>query len=451
MNYDVADEPSRAVMSGVWSDQHLSWGRIPSARQFAVLLDAPLQFPREVPESLSLLARGFGRSYGDSCLNANNAILLTTFLNHFIAWDPATGILRAEAGTSLGDVLRLVVPQGWFLPVVPGTEFVTLGGAVANDVHGKNHHRTGTFGACVTQLELLRSDGERVLCSRDTNADLFRATIGGLGLTGLVSWVELRLNAVAGPWMTSETIRFSSIDEFVEINDASERDYEYTAAWLDSCDSLGRGHYVRGNHAPATAAAGAIGSARGIELPFECPGSTVNSITVKLFNELYYRAQLHKRSRAVVQHYKPFLFPLDAVHHWNRVYGTRGFYQYQCIVPKSADARAIKALVHTAAASGLGSFLSVLKTFGEHAPEGLLSFARPGFTLAIDIANRGSDTLALLNQLDLIVERAGGALYPGKDGRMSPRAFQASFPTSQEFARWIDPRFSSSFWRRVTA
>lgn len=444
------------ALPGIWSEQHLSWGRIPAARQFAVLLDGPPQFPRDIPDHLSLLARGLGRSYGDSGLNADNAILLTEQLNHFIAWDRATGLLRAEAGTSLREILTLVVAQGWFLPVSPGTEYVTLGGAVANDVHGKNHHRSGTFGAYVTQLELLRSDGERVLCSRDANPDLFRATVGGLGLTGLITWVELRLKAIPGPWIASETIRFSSLDEFVEINDASEPGHEYTVAWLDSRDARGRGHYIRGNHTASATAAGSSGGvsdreARRIGLPFDCPSTTVNPVSVKVFNALYYRRQLRKQSAEVLRHYKPFFFPLDAIGGWNRVYGARGFFQYQCVVPRTDGARAIKALVQEIAASGQGSFLAVLKTFGDHAPEGMLSFPRPGFTLALDIANRGAETLALLDRLDVQVEAAGGALYPGKDGRMSPRAFQASFPKWREFGHWVDPRFSSSFWRRVTS
>jgi FAD/FMN-containing dehydrogenase len=422
---------------------------LPRVRQFAVPLDVVPTSPPELPNGLSMLPQGLARSYGDSCINADNAILLTERLKCFIEWNRSTGMLRAESGTTLGDILQLVAPQGWFLPVSPGTQFVTLGGAVANDIHGKNHHRAGSFGRYVTQFELLRSSGERLQCSRESHAELFRATIGGLGLTGLITWVEIQLKPIASLGMQVETIPFSTLDECLEINAASERDFEYTVAWIDSLDSNGRGHYIRGNHA-ADSRERPTPSLDGIAVPFECPNALLNAWTVKAFNTFYYR-RVPLRGRQALVHYQPFFYPLDRVHHWNRLYGRRGFYQYQCVVPATDNALAMKEILRTVAGSNQGSCLTVLKMFGNHAPEGLLSFPRAGATLAVDIPNVGNRTRDLLDRLDELVVDAGGAIYPGKDSRMGRRAFEASFPRWREFAASIDPRFSSSFWRRVTS
>jgi FAD/FMN-containing dehydrogenase len=387
-----------------------------------------------------------GRSYGDSCLNDGGALLDVAGLDRFIAWDESQALLRCEAGVTLADILALVVPRGWFVPVLPGTQWVSVGGAIANDIHGKNHHRAGTFGTHVTCLELLRSSGERVLCSPERNPELFGATVGGLGLTGLILWAEIRLKRVPGAAVATERIRFSGLDEFVQLS-ASDQDYEYTVAWIDCLaagDRLVRGLFLRGDHAPgARTAAG-----RRLRVPAGLPAGFINRATLAAFNALYYRSQLRSTRRKTMD-YQPFFFPLDGISDWNRLYGGRGLLQYQCVIPDSADGALANVLRHVAQSREVPS-LAVLKRFGARKSPGMLSFPRPGTTLAIDFANRGTSTLALLDRLDGVVMEAGGAVYPAKDARMSGASFRRFFPEWQTFSRHVDPKFSSSFWRRVT-
>lgn len=399
-----------------------------------------------------MLPYGNGRSYGDSCLNDNGLLLAMRGLDRFIDFDPASGVLRCEAGVLLAEILALAVPQGWFLPVTPGTRFVTIGGAIANDVHGKNHHRAGTFGRHVRRFELLRSDGVRRLCTPDDNADWFGATIGGLGLTGVIVWAELALKRIASPMIDLETIRFDRLQEFFELSRASDRDYEYTVAWIDCLArgrSLGRGLFMRANHAPALRYNGTAKPARRRHMPVTPPVSLVNRATLRPFNSLYFHRQ-RGRHRRTVAHYEGFFYPLDAILAWNRMYGASGFMQYQCVVPPAAGEDATREILARIAASGTGSFLSVLKLFGDIASPGWLSFPRPGVTLALDFPNRGAPTLRLLDALDEVVATAGGAVYPAKDARMSAHSFQCYFPDWQRLLPYVDPRFSSSLWRRVT-
>jgi FAD/FMN-containing dehydrogenase len=432
-----------------------SWGGYPVARSQLTLQpawrDEPLPLPRD---RRTVLPRGLGRSYGDSCLNEGNALLLTRSLNRFIAFDREQGLLRCEAGVSLAEILRLIVPQGWFLPVTPGTKFITVGGAIANDIHGKNHHAAGNFGNHVTRFELLRSDGSRRVCSRTENTDWFRATIGGLGLTGLITWAEFRLQPVANAAIAQETVKYRDLEEFFRLSEESTRDYAYTVAWIDCLArgrDLGRGLFTRGNHAPAQADAPLhLREPAPLSVPMYAPNFTLNSLTVRAFNFAYYGKQQTRVKRAIT-HYDPFFYPLDAIHHWNRVYGRRGFLQYQCVVPYKQDGGAVmRKLLETISDARAGTFLVVLKTFGDKPGEGMLSFPRPGVTLALDFPNQGSNIFRLLNRLDEITGQAGGLVYPAKDARMSPTSFAAFYPQYREFARYVDPRFSSSFWRRVT-
>jgi L-gulonolactone oxidase len=399
---------------------------------------------------LKLLGIGLRRSYGDSGLNPDGAVVDMTGLDRAIAFDPETRLLRAEAGMSLDAVLRLLVPRGFFLPVTPGTRFVTLGGAVANDVHGKNHHRTGTFGGWVRRLGLLRSDGREIELGPDDCTDLFAATIGGLGLTGLIAWVEIEMMPIASVMIEIETIPFGGLDEFFALAAESDEAFDYTVAWVDclaSGDGLGRGIFSRARHAivgPLTSPP----IRRRSSLPIDVPGFVLNPATVKAFNALYYANGRRKAGQATVP-YDPFFYPLDAMGAWNRMYGRRGLYQYQSVVPPGADRDATQAMLQAIAASGEGSFLAVLKTFGDKPSPGMLSFPRPGTTLALDFPNRGASTLALLDRLDAIVREAGGRLYPAKDGRISAAMFRAGYPNWSDFARHVDPAFSSHFWRRV--
>lgn len=425
-----------------------SWGRFPKTDQAVV----PLHWREEalaLPGEGSLLPHGMGRSYGDSCLNDGGTVLATRGLSRLIAFDPDTGVLRCEAGVTLAEILELFVPRGWFLPVTPGTKYVTVGGAVANDIHGKNHYADGTFGRFVRAFELLRSDGSRRVCTPDQHGDLFRATIGGLGLTGLLTWVELELRRVDSPHILQETIRLRNLDDFFRVNEESERDWLYTVAWIDCLARgrrLGRGLYMRGNHAAADPRRPprASGGPR-LSVPFDAPGFLLGSWSVKAFNALYYRRQLRRQKRATVP-YEPFFYPLDSIGRWNRIYGKRGLLQWQCVVP---DPDTVVDLLEMVSRAKEGSFLVVLKTFGSVPSPGMLSFPRPGITLALDFPNKGPRTFSLLQRLDERILAAGGALYPAKDARMAPALFEASFPNWREFVPHVDPRFSSSFWRRV--
>jgi FAD/FMN-containing dehydrogenase len=428
-----------------------SWGRYPSAAPADVF---PVVWRSDVPpfERLpgSVLPYACGRSYGDSCLNDGGLLLDVRRLDRLIAFDAEAGLLRCETGVTLAEILALVVPHGWFLPVVPGTRWVSVGGAIANDIHGKNHHRAGTFGAHVTRLELLRSSGERIVCVPDEA--LFQATIGGLGLTGLVTWAEIRLTRIAGPGIAMERIRFPGLDAFFELA-AEDHAFEYTVAWVDCLargSRLGRGIYMRGDHAPFDGPAPSpLGAAR-LTVPVDAPAGLLNRVTLALFNEAYYRGQLAGRRRSVVP-YAPFFFPLDGVGDWTRLYGPQGFVQYQCVVPGAPDAGPIRTIFERIARSGEPASLGVLKRFGAARSPGMLSFPREGTTLAVDFAVRGDRPFALLDDLDAIVREAGGAVYPAKDARMSPESFRAFFPQLDRFRPHQDPKFSSSFWRRVHA
>lgn len=430
--------------------QYSSWGRYPPSNPAAVFL-------RHWQDELlpggdtALLPYGNGRSYGDSCLNNGEALLDMRGLNRILSFDRCTGILRCEAGVLLADILRLVVPMGWFLPVTPGTRFVTVGGAIANDVHGKNHHRTGTFGKHILRLALQRSDLGTVMCSPEATTELFNATIGGLGLTGAILWAELRLRPIANAGVDSETIRFANLDAFFALSSESDKDYEYTVAWIDCLahgKSLGRGLFMRGNHA-APQPTHPSSPKKKHSFPLELPFPLVNTLSLRAFNALYYRKQ-PGRVRRTVTHYEPFFYPLDGILHWNRMYGRRGFFQFQCVVPPHSAKETIRELLQAIAAARSGSFLAVLKVFGDKPSPGLLSFPRPGATLALDFPNQGQRTLDLLSNLGTMVAAAGGALYPAKDACMSGEHFQSYFPRWPEFKKHVDPRFSSSFWRRVT-
>jgi FAD/FMN-containing dehydrogenase len=427
-----------------------SWGRWPRHEQRLIALTNRFD---ALPDSQPMLPFGNGRSYGDVCLNGGGTLLLTRGLDRFISFDPVSGVLECEGGVLLSEIIELTLPDGWFPAVTPGTALITVGGAIANDVHGKNHHRVGSFGHHVIEFELRRSDGQLLRCSRDCNPEWFCATIGGLGLTGLIRTARLQLRRVPGAWIAGDSQRFPSLDAFFELAENSDAEYEYTVAWLDCASAgskLGRGIFMRGNHVQHDGAARATKPSR--SLPFTPPISPINGYSVRLFNELYFRRPA-AQSSMTRWHYQPFLFPLDGLLQWNRIYGPRGFFQYQCVLPGSVsdETSALQEMLRRIARSGLGSFLAVLKRFGLKPSLGLLSFPRAGATLALDFPNRGDATLQLLEDLDSITRAAGGAVYPAKDARMSASSFQHYFPQWQQLRPFVDPGFSSSFWRRVNA
>ena len=412
-------------------------------------MDSPSS-PLPLPDGgRSILPFGLGRSYGDSCINDNNAIIETSRLSCFISFDSQRGVVRAESGVSLATILEVFVPRGWFLPVTPGTKFVTLGGAIANDIHGKNHHKAGTFGKHVLSFGLLRSDGSHLTCSPSENTPLYNATIGGLGLTGLITWVDLQLIPIQSPYLDTRTTKFRNLDEFFDISAESDVLFDYSVSWVD-CTSegqhLGRGLFMAGNFSQRSKSRSA--SKLSIPFPCEAPSWLLNSLFMRSFNTLYYNKQL-SRSVDALTHYEPFFYPLDAILNWNRMYGKRGFFQYQLVVPFDRDRSVIKEVFKRITRSKRASFLAVLKTFGAVESPGVLSFPAQGVTLALDFPNDGKPTLALMDELDSIVREAKGRVYAAKDARMSPEMFKLSYPRLEEFKAFIDPRFSSSLWRRV--
>ncbi|MCV6590707.1 MAG: FAD-binding oxidoreductase [Marinobacterium sp.] len=426
-----------------------SWNRLPRITPDTVqALSAP-SLPDQA--TLPFCIYGNGRSYGDVCLSDQGTLLHTRTLDRFIHFDRHQGILRCQSGVTLEEILQLIVPHGWFLPSTPGTRYATVGGCLANDVHGKNHHEAGSFGHHVTAFELIKSDGEALVCSPDDNHEYFYATIGGLGLTGLISWVEIQLMSIQNSWMWVEAQRFGNLDEFWYLNEKAEQNWPYTVAWIDCLarnNARGRGILLTGQHA---ASQPQLPRYRELPLtvPVTPPFSLINNLSLRSFNNVYYRQPL--KAQGSLCHYSPYFYPLDAIQNWNRIYGHKGFYQYQCVLPPAVAPEATSELLKAIAASGQGSFLAVLKTFGQKPSRGLLSFPRPGATLALDFPNRGERTLKLFETLDAIVMAAEGALYPAKDARMPAELFRAGYPDWEKFCNFVDPAFSSHFWRRMTA
>jgi FAD/FMN-containing dehydrogenase len=424
-----------------------SWGRLSREAHTVRHLAHRHRLPQQLASEAPGLAYGMGRSYGDVCLNPGGTLWKTTGLDRFIAFDEATGRLTCEAGVLLRDIQRLMVPRGWILPVTPGTQMVTVGGAIANDVHGKNHHRLGSFGDSVCALRLVRTDGQVIDCGPDHEPGWFAATVGGLGLTGVIAEAEIQLRRIPGPWLDTESVPYRNLDEFFELADSSEAGWEHTVSWIDCMNSQGgRGIFMRGNPVD-------IGERRPPRphqrtLPFTPPFSLVNRLSLKPFNFCYYHLNRLKAGKAIV-HYEPFSYPLDNLLEWNRMYGPKGFYQYQSVVPREQGKEAIAAMLKAIADSGEGSFLAVLKTFGQRPSLGLLSFPRPGVTLALDFPNRGNRTHRLFERLDAIVREAGGRLYPAKDARMPRDLFESGYPRLPEFLSYRDPGISSALSRRL--
>jgi FAD/FMN-containing dehydrogenase len=434
-------------------EEYLSWGRYPQVKQNSQEIfwrSDSLPKPKKIE---NFLPYGMGRSYGDVCLNANGTLLSTRSMARFIAFDKENGVICCDAGVCLKDLLQFIVPHGWFVQVTPGTKYVTIGGMIANDIHGKNHHRVGTFGCHVNCFELVRSDGSRLQCSPNQNSELFFATIGGLGLTGLITWAEIKLKKIHGPYIDTESVRFEDLTEFFELSRDSDNAWEYTVAWIDSLatgNRLGRGLFMRGNHSSTPCPEKLPPIKQNMTIPFDAPSNLLNKYSIKLFNYAYYRKQFSKITHKP-QYFDKYFYPLDGIGRWNRLYGKKGLLQYQCVVPINTGKEVISEILKECSRIGQGSFLSVLKIFGNIASPGLLSFPREGVTLALDFPNRGTETFLLLDTLDKIVSEVGGAVYPAKDARMTSASFKNYYPAWKEFEKYIDPHFSSSFWRRVTS
>ncbi len=428
-----------------------SWGRYPNHPAKVVPLHWQSEYPA-ITEGMhdGVLPVGMGRSYGDVCLLKDGNLILTTGMNRLLDFDPETGVLTAEAGITLAQILDFCVPLGWFLPVTPGTKYVTLGGAIANDIHGKNHHSAATFGVHVPCFELVRSDGSRRLCSRTENPDFYAATIGGLGLTGLITWAQLKLRPIVSRKIDYEGIQFHGIDEFLDLTKQAEH-IEYTVSWVD-CVSTGknfaRGIFMQGEHSTKPDSLTRSPEPK-LVFPVEAPGFALNSMSVSLFNTAFFHKQIHKRVTAL-QDYEPFFYPLDKVLRWNRMYGKGGLLQFQYVIPWDHAYEGTIAVLKEVAKSGLASFLAVLKAFGDRPSPGMMSFPKPGITLALDFPIKPEKSFALFRRLADMTREFGGRLYPAKDAAMTAAQFQAFYPQWQTFARYRDPQITSSFWERVT-
>lgn len=432
------------------------WGRYPSidAKSFTFNGEADLRARLEAISSGSAIARGLGRSYGDSSLSEN--LLSTGRLNRFISFDDATGELVCESGVSLSEILDVFVPRGWFLPVTPGTRFVTVGGAIASDVHGKNHHNAGSFNNHVTWIDLLLADGSVIRCSASESPELFLATCAGYGLTGVILRAAVRLKKVETAYIRERTIKTKNLDEVLDSFD-EEAGWTYSVGWIDCLargKNLGRSVLMLGEHATKADLKESMEPLRlkrnrELAVPFEFPGFFLNTLTVRAFNGVYY-GKTSSRERIV--RYEPFFYPLDGVHNWSRIYGKRGFVQYQLVLPKASGKEGLKKILERTASKGFGSFLAVLKLFGkEDAP--YLSFAKEGYTLALDFPIT-PPLFGELDDLDSIVMDYGGRLYPTKDSRMKKEMFRAGYPQRDKFMEIrsaVDPhrRFESLQSRRL--
>jgi decaprenylphospho-beta-D-ribofuranose 2-oxidase len=408
------------------------WGRVPVPGR---------EVRSEDLEALTrdaVLCRGLGRSYGDSSLPppGEPVVAGTPLADRILSFDPATGVLRAEAGFSLYDLNRVFWPRGLCAPVAPGTQFITLGGMVAADVHGKNHHRDGCFGRHVLSLRMRVADGRLVECSSAQECDLFRATLGGMGLTGHILEVECRLMPIPSPWIWRESERIADIDRFIEaLKEAGPR-WPYTMGWIDCLSrgrGMGRGILSRGRwaeraEAPPRPPRPLIRPA----IPFVLPGWVISRASVRAFNSVYYHRHPARVSRGI-QHPESFLYPLDVIRHWNRLYGPRGFTQYQCVLPDSAGHGAARRFLELLTGRGGASMLCVIKDCGEEGA-GLLSFPRPGISIALDIPIR-DQTQSLVDALNELVIAEGGRIYLAKDAFTRPEHFRAMEPRLPEWSR----------------
>lgn len=417
------------------------WGLYPKARCDVV---RPERISQMTPFREPYLPRGLGKSYGDAALNSSGKVVLMERLNRMLDFDDKTGVLRVEAGVTLADILSTFVPRGWFLPVTPGTKHVTVGGCFACDVHGKNHHHVGSFAQHVKEIEILLADHQTLKCSPHVRKDLFWATAGGLGLTGIIQELTLQLVPIQSAYVKVSHYPAKNLEEMLHILNDPAKDDIYSVAWIDCLargESLGRGIVMNGHHAlledlPKGVNPLAPDQKPTASIPFYCPSWLLGSFTIKTFNSIYYKCQSGKKSPFITD-YNSFFYPLDAIDNWNKLYGKQGFVQYQFVLPHHTATRGLHTILTMLSESGMPSFLAVLKRFGPQNP-GFLSFPHEGFTLALDIPMRApAKVLALLNKVDLELLKYGGRVYLAKDARLSAESFKTMYPN---FPKWLEEK-----------
>ncbi len=410
-----------------------NWGLYPRKEARIV----PVYSSADIDEALSpnhtMLPRGLGRSYGDSALS--EVLLDMLPYDRFLSFDEREGILVAEGGISLGQILEYFVPKGWFLPVTPGTKYVTLGGALASDVHGKNHHSEGSISNHILEFTLMTEDG-KIHTVTPREKEWFQATAGGMGLTGIILTVKIRLKKVESAYIKQNTYKAINLKHIFELFEQTKQD-TYSVAWIDCLqkgNAIGRSVLMTGEHASAAEASQtsnnlATHKKPSLSIPLYFPHFALNTFSIKAFNWLYYHKNLRSKSENIV-HYDPFFYPLDAILNWNKMYGKRGFTQYQFVIPKEAGYTTMHKILKTIAESGQGSFLAVLKLFGNQ--ESLISFPMEGYTLALDFAIK-PELFPLLDRLDKLVLEVGGRIYLTKDVRMTKDTFFKSYPHAEQF------------------
>ncbi|MCU7613137.1 FAD-binding oxidoreductase [Chryseobacterium sp. GMJ5] len=397
-----------------------NWGNFPIVEKEMRSEDSFRKIKDFILNHNEVIARGNGRCYGDASLGEN--IFSTKRLNKFISFDRLNGIIECESGVLLSEVLEISVPQGYFLYVTPGTKFITVGGAIASDVHGKNHHAEGCFSEYVIDFKLMIENGDIIKCSREENSDKFWSTIGGMGLTGIILSATFKLKNIETAYIRQESIKAENLDEIFTLFEESES-WTYNVAWIDCLQkgkNLGRSIMMRGEHAfrhelSDKQAKNPLLLKKKLQptVPFYFPGFVLNAVTVKIFNFIYFKKQSQKEIKNFVD-YETFFYPLDVVNDWNKIYGKAGFIQYQMVIPKATGKEGMKKILETIANSGNGSFLAVLKLFGENNPQAYNSFPFQGYTLALDF-KVNSTLKKLIDQLDQIVQEFGGRIYLTKD------------------------------------
>lgn len=415
--------------------QIANWGNYPVMNSDEKTFSFDDQLLKLVKEEDHYIPRGNGRCYGDGSLAGKT--ISTLKYDKVLAFDSDQGTFECESGITLDKILEIIVPKGWFLPVTPGTKFITIGGAVASDVHGKNHHVDGAFSAHIMEMDVMISSGEIITCSADLNTDLFQATCGGMGLTGVISRVKFDLKKISTAYIKQKQIKAANLEEVIALFE-EYKDYTYSVAWIDCLkkgNEFGRSILMLGEHATQNELSEKQKanplpkpSNKQIPFPFNLPSWVLNPFTVKAFNFLYYGKNFKKVIDNVVP-YEPFFYPLDAISNWNRGYGKKGFVQYQFVLPLSAKQGLID-ILHSISDAGLGSFLAVLKVFGKQ--ESLISFPMEGYTLALDFPVRDG-LFEFLDKLDKIVLQYNGRLYMSKDARMKPEILEAGYPELEKF------------------
>jgi len=417
-----------------------NWGRYPKIDAEVFSFDYIDELRTRINQTRSLIARGNGRCYGDASLASNVASSLR--FNKILQFDIEQGIFYCQSGILLSDILKIIIPEGWFLPVTPGTKYITVGGAVASDVHGKNHHIEGSFSNHLLEIELILADGTTVTCNSELLPDLFQATCGGMGLTGVILNVKFKLKRIESIYIEQTQVKARNLDEILDLFEKYAH-ATYSMAWIDCLKGgkqLGRSIMMTGEHSTINQLNGydeesvlKLTKIKKVNIPFDFPNMVLNPTSVKLFNELYYHKSIGKTKSSTV-HFDTFFYPLDSILNWNKMYGIKGFVQYQFVVPLESGRKALVKILDRIRSKSAGSFLAVLKLFGEQ--ESLISFPMKGYTLALDFPIR-KGLFQFLDDLDEIVTDHGGRIYLSKDARMDKHVFLSSYPQVNEFIRII--------------